>query len=208
MPAQPQQRDSHRRFIQTIQHQQAEDLSQQIPQPAGSRYYCAFIVASAPFFTDIPVSKAVTHASAIWQSNLPEHETLPSPPLAFNNILFSPIRYVPLYHVTDPPIPPPDFNASRSDNIVPPVSPPLQLEEFELSMHCGSNYHSDNRLSFADDEDFVPVLPPLPPCPLHPLPQHPRYQLCTRPLPQLLCARALPQLLYIPLPAPATVLSS
>jgi len=199
MPSRAQPRNHLGRFVRSVQPQQ-EEREPATPQPEVTqpntiqRLYLAF---HTPLVSDVPASEFISNiAQALHLSSLipDSSESPPSLPFASESILSPPIRYVPPPRdVTNLSISTPVFDAFGS-NPLPPMSSPLQLPNASFGMPRHSAHLSDDELSYADDEQFVQLPPPLPPRPYQAPPQLPRHLPCARfPPPQRLHSRALLQ---------------
>jgi len=199
MPSRAQPRNHLGRFVHSAQPQQ-EECEPATPQPEATqpntiqRLYLAF---HTPLVLDVPASEFISNIAQALHLSSPIPNSSESPlslPFASESILSPPICYVPpLRDMTNLSISTLVFNAFGSDPL-PPMSSPLQLPNASFGMPQHSTHLSDDELSYADDEQFVQLPPPLPPHPYQAPPQPPRHLPCTRfLLPQRLHSRALPQ---------------
>ena len=177
MTSQHQQRDSRGRFTRSVQPQQPiEEQPQPTPPPQAStsrfgRYQRALVAASAPITSSIvPVAERIVNIASALQLSSPD-----SP-----NILPSHPRDVPPpRYVTEPPLPPPDFDVTGS-NESPPCAPSPSQPDIDIPHQPAPD--------LGDNEQVFP-----------PLPQHPPR---TPPLPAQQLPRARPSPPLPPLPQP------
>jgi len=172
MPETQQQRDSRGRFVRNITPPPPEEPSQPTPTPeAGPMrlgfWQSAINAAAAPVITDVPVSEQIVNIdSAIQEYTSPEIATpITVQPAPVSNLPL-PIRLaLPPRYTTEPPLPPPDFNAPGSDESDPQA--PSSASQPEDNQH--TPILDDNDLS-SDDELELQTLPPLQPRPRTPSP--------------------------------------
>ena len=179
----PQPRDAQGRFITQPQQEESDAITEQ-PQLQSdlsrlNPVQHILLALNHPLVTGTPMSELVVNLAQAAYYGAPNHNSPDSPqslPFASGSILSPPARYVsPPHYATNPPLPAPDFNASGSDDSLPPLPPlPPSSDPEDISMSQRRAYFSDDELSYIDDEDFAPLPPPLPACPPQALPQHPR----------------------------------
>ena len=178
MPSRAQPRNHLGRFVHSVQPQQ-EEHEPATPQPEVTqpntiqRLYLAF---HTPLVSDVPVSEFISNITQALHLSSPIPNSSGSPlslPFASESVPSPPIHYIPpLRDTTNLSISALVFDVFGSDPL-PPMSSPLQLPNTSFGMPRQSVHLSDDDLSYADDEQFVQLPPPLPPRPYQASPQHP-----------------------------------